>query len=117
MTFDEALSAAIEGERVRADDMQPGSYVDYHFNGWRRNFAGGASSGFTPTELDRAANWSIFEPEPKRDAWGRFPVPNSVVVTHNPSNERSWDSVMSDKERVEGGWRDKPARNKWGQPQ
>lgn len=113
MTFDEAMSAAVDGERVRAVDMQAGSYVDYHFNGWRRNFAGGASSGFNPTPHDRETEWEVYAPEPQRDSWGRFPIPNSVVETHK-TVELSWDEVFADKQRTEGGaWRT-IERDKWG---
>lgn len=64
MNFDEALEAAIVGEKVRAVDMQPGAYVDYPtpFNGWRINFPSGSSSGYTFKDHDKGVDWEIYEP-------------------------------------------------------
>lgn len=55
--LDRALSLAVCGYRVRAANMQPGAYVDYQFAGWRINFPGGSSSGWTPRDIDREAEW------------------------------------------------------------
>lgn len=105
MNMHDALSEAILGERVRSDRMQPGSYIDYHFNGWRINFPGGSSSGWTWREADEQAEWSIIEDEaePKRDAWGRplvdKPVDPQPVLVQN----------------AEGKWgAPRPVDNKWG---
>lgn len=77
MTLDEALTEAVCGARVRATNMQEGSYIDYNFNGWRINFAGGSSSGWTPRELDYASEWVEVpieapkpEPAPLKGGWG-----------------------------------------------
>lgn len=78
MTLDEALSEAVCGARVRATNMQPGSYIDYNFNGWRINFEGGSSSGWTPRDIDREAEWvevPIEAPKPApavKGGWGSF---------------------------------------------
>lgn len=74
MTYDEAFDAAVLGDRVRADNMGEGVYVDYNFNGLRINFPGGSSSGWTARDIDEAANWSIvpLASEIKRDSWGRI---------------------------------------------
>lgn len=58
-TFDleRALSLAVCGYRVRATNMQDGAYVDYQFAGWRINFPGGSSSGWSPRDIDREAEW------------------------------------------------------------
>jgi hypothetical protein len=96
MTLDEALSAAVVGERVRHTGMQPGSYIDYQFNGWRINFAGGSSSGWRQRDIDEAADWQIVE-EPEAiplDNWGR-PIDDTAKALPQ------WGT---------------PARNKWGQP-
>ncbi len=105
MTLDEALSEAILGARVRCVTMQPGAYIDYNFNGWRINFEGGSSSGWTPRELDEQAEWvevPIGQPKPL-DSWGRplvdKPVDPQPVLMQN----------------AEGKWgAPRPVDNKWG---
>lgn len=131
MTLDEALEAAICGSRVRATNMQPGAYVDYQFNGWRINFAGGASSGWHPTDIDRKAEW---EDVPigsstsfvMRDGWGQpivaeiksfgFHTRPAVELPVLVLGEKGWDEVFADKDKVDGGWADKPTRDSWGRP-
>jgi hypothetical protein len=97
MNFEEAVSAAILGDRVRPDTFTTAAYVDYQFNGLRIVYPSGSHSGFTPTDADKAANWVVvpfaselaelqfaeaplgepigvwgtFESKPKRDKWGR----------------------------------------------
>lgn len=84
MTLDEAQSEAVQGAWLTADHFGPGTYLSYNFDGWRINFKGGSSSGFSPRDEDRAADWRVCGPEPepqpaaskwgaptKRDAWGR----------------------------------------------
>lgn len=77
--LDRALSLAVCGYRVRATNMQPGAYVDYQFNGWRVNFPGGSSSGWTPRDIDKAAEWvevPIEAPKPEpvvKGGWGSVP--------------------------------------------
>jgi hypothetical protein len=138
MTLDEALEAAMLGDRVRASNMQPGSYVDYNFNGWRRNFAGGSSSAFTFTDHDREAEWCIVghsivdhptEPgvracelcgyvEPKRDSWGRVVGERHEETQALIDGARSPDEVRQwiDEERLGAAVDPGPTRNKWGQP-
>jgi hypothetical protein len=77
MTLDEALSEAVCGARVRATNMQEGSYIDYNFNGWRINFEGGSSSGWTPRDIDRESEWvevpiEAPKPAPAKGAWANF---------------------------------------------
>lgn len=78
--LDRALSLAVCGYRVRATNMQPGAYVDYNFNGWRINFPGGSSSGWTPRDIDKAAEWvevPIEAPKPApalKGGWGSLKV-------------------------------------------
>src|SRR5687768_10174787 len=42
--------------------MAPGSYVDYHFNGWRINHHAGGNSGYTFRDADKEAEWEIYTP-------------------------------------------------------
>jgi hypothetical protein len=113
MTFDEALSAAILGDKVRPVDMQPGAFIDYQFNGWRINMPSGSSSGYTLKEHDKTVAWELYvkpepvfvpspfvNPEPAiaaakrgRKAWvppsevndiGWHGNPNEVVIKSNP---------------------------------
>lgn len=129
MTLDEALSAAILGDRVRAVDMPEGVYVDYHFQGWRKNFPTGSSSGFIPMAHDATVAWEVVAlPEPKSvvsGKWGTGAVPNSVE-TVLVQTESGWGEA---KPAVAGGWGNvrtgesgvvrnepKPATDKWGRP-
>lgn len=126
MTLDEALEAAVCGSRVRAANMQPGAYVDYQFNGWRINFAGGASSGWHPTDIDREAEWEdVPIGPPPRNAWGQpvfseFDPAKHVGSSDEPGvlvlGEKGWGEVFADKTPVEGGWKDKPKTDGWGRP-
>jgi hypothetical protein len=116
MTLDEALEAAVLGERVRADTMQPGSYVDYHFNGWRRNFESGSSSGWHQTEADKAAEWSIFV-EPPKPALGKWGPP--VIKRPEPNQpadaDRRWGKLIAGTPpAIDDDI--PPPRDSWGRP-
>lgn len=109
MNYEDALSAAIQGDRVRHDRMQPGSYLDYQFNGWRINFEGGSSSGFSPREVDLFATWHVvpLPSEMKRDSWGR------PIQAEPPS----WDDVFADLQKTDNGSyvdAKQIERSKWG---
>lgn len=65
MKYREAFSEAVQGARVTAPTIQDGAYVDYQFAGLRIVYPSGSNSGFTPTEADEAAEWSIVDDEPK----------------------------------------------------
>jgi hypothetical protein len=70
MNIDEALEQAVCGEKVRAVDMAPGTYLDYHFDGFRINLAGGSSSGYRLKETDKAVAWEVYTPPaPAAPAW------------------------------------------------
>lgn len=86
--LDRALSLAVTGYRVRATNMQPGAYVDYQFNGWRINFPGGSSSGWTPRDIDREAEWVEVPIEAPKPA---------------PAVKGGWDDVFSDLRKTEHG--------------
>jgi hypothetical protein len=93
VNFAEARSEAVQGAWIRHDGMAEGSYISYAFSGLRINFPH-SSSGWTPSDDDLAADWTICGPtiEPtfegksfvevvddvakarasiKRDKWGR----------------------------------------------
>lgn len=83
--LDRALSLAVCGYRVRATNMQPGAYIDYQFSGWRINFEGGSSSGWTPRDIDKAAEWvevpiEAPKPEPVKSAWANFTPPAAPPI-------------------------------------
>lgn len=59
MTYDEAVSEAVQGARVTCDQIQSGCFVDYQFAGLRIVFPSGDHSGFHATDKQRAAEWSI----------------------------------------------------------
>jgi hypothetical protein len=84
MNMGEALSAAVDGEKVRAVNMAAGVYIDYHFNGWRINLPGGASSGWHSTEHDNV-EWEVYvKPEPQ--GWDMSAV--KPVVAPEPVKRR-----------------------------
>lgn len=118
--LDRALSLAVAGYRVRATNMQEGAYIDYQFSGWRINFPGGSSSGWTPRDLDRVSEWvevpietarpigEIIKPivadiEAKAKAnWG-FTPGAGTQPTPQPANVGKWGPPQ-------------PAKDKWGRP-
>lgn len=107
MTIDEALNEAILGSRVRAKGMQPGSYIDYHFNGWRINFPSGSSSDFvTQKETYADDEWEVIgeEPKPTLDSWGR-----PVIVG---ADWGAKPAIVFESNPGDPAW----VRNKWGQP-
>ena len=59
MTLDEALEAAVLGERVTSDTLQPGAWIEYNFAGWRKEWPSGSGCDFRPDDRDRAAEWRI----------------------------------------------------------
>lgn len=86
LTLDDALSLTVLGYRVRADDMQDGAYIDYNFSGFRINFPGGSSSGWSKRAHDETVDWRVIDepvvaPKPEAPKWGRA-IPNSVEVRH-----------------------------------
>lgn len=91
LTLDEALSATVLGYRVRADDMQPGAYIDYQFAGFRINFEGGSSSGWSRRPHDETVAWRVIDDAPvptinDRQKWGRAlrqpPQGDVLVMDH-----------------------------------
>jgi hypothetical protein len=76
LTLDEALSAAVLGDRVTCDLLPKGSYIHYEFNGWRHEFSHngriGSSSAWTPDETHSTVAWRVFDLKPPtKDKWGR----------------------------------------------
>jgi hypothetical protein len=104
MTFDEAYSEAIQGAWVRAVDMQPGSYISYNFNGLRINFEGGSSSGWTPRDRDRKAEWEICGPP-------EVPKPSGGLVRPG-----LWAKPETAKWGTTPTRNPEPQRDKWGRP-
>lgn len=87
LTLAQALEAAVLGYRVRAVDMQDGSFINYNFAGFRINFEGGSSSGWSRRPHDETVAWHVIdEPEPSKpeakpkDAWGRPNDPAYVAA-------------------------------------
>ena len=70
LTCDDALSLAVLGYKVRAEDMAEGTFVDYNFNGWRIHHAAGASSGWSQRTHDYSVNWHVL-PDEHYDAYKR----------------------------------------------
>lgn len=72
MNLSEALSEAVLGARVRHPTMQPGSFIDYAFNGWRINFPSGSQSGWRATCEEPVDGW-VIQPvgTPARSSWGQ----------------------------------------------
>lgn len=65
LTLDQALEAAVLGYNVRAVDMQPGAFINYNFAGFRINFEGGSSSGWSRRSHDETVAWHVIDdPEP-----------------------------------------------------
>ncbi|QJD54482.1 hypothetical protein P9A30_gp40 [Sphingomonas phage Lucius] len=93
LTLDQALEATVLGYRVRADDMQPGAYIDYQFAGFRINFPGGSSSGWSSRPHDETVEWHVIDD----------PEPVKVEMTFVTSKEQATRLAQHD-------------RNKWGQP-
>lgn len=98
MTFDEALSEAIDGARVRATNMQPGVFIDYQFSGWRINFPSGSSSGYSFKDIDKVSEWELWqEPEapklPERSPWlglTKPPAPKPVPTRLRRRGRPAW---------------------------
>lgn len=121
MTLDEALSAAVEGERVTAAHMAPGWFVDYPipFNGWYRNTPNGSRSQFIETEEDRAADWGVFDDIAAAEAKGFAAWNAGAELKANPyesmtPNYAAWvrGYVKSLSEEVAS--EDEPKRDAWG---
>lgn len=71
MTFDEIWPVVVDGGRVTCDRLGAGVFIDYQFNGLRINHPHGASSGFTGTDEDRAAEWREITDEDEAKAQAR----------------------------------------------
>lgn len=128
MTLDEALQAAVLGDRVTHDTLGNNAYVDYHFNGFeekqfRKHFAQHASCMFVINDDDRAANWRIEERDicanchgfVVTDGWGKHcgcePKPKTLSV-HTQIVGRALRPVANSV-----GWRNPVVeRDKWGRP-
>lgn len=66
MNYRDAMAAIVQGDWVRHDAMQPGSYIAHSFaDGPRINFPSGSSSGWTARDSDLEADWSVCGPEAK----------------------------------------------------
>jgi hypothetical protein len=64
MNFKDAMAATVQGDWVRHDKMQPGSYIAHSYSdGPRINFSSGSSSGWTAGDTDREADWTVCGPE------------------------------------------------------
>lgn len=64
MNYRDAMAAIVQGDWVRHDAMQPGSYIAHSFSdGPRINFPSGSSSGWSPRDSDLNAEWSVCGPE------------------------------------------------------
>lgn len=63
VSLDDALSLAVLGYSVRAVDMQEGSFIDYQFSGFRINFPGGSSSGWSKRPHDETVDWHVIDDE------------------------------------------------------
>lgn len=61
LTLDQALEAAVLGYNVRAVDMQPGSFINYNFAGFRINFDSGSSSGWRQRDHDATVEWRVID--------------------------------------------------------
>lgn len=91
MTFDEALSAAVDGELVRAVDMAEGTYIDYNFDGWRINLHAGASSGYRFKEHDKGVAWEVYvKPKPVNVGWGDFEPPKLAEPAPKRRGRKAW---------------------------
>jgi hypothetical protein len=77
MTYDDAMTKAILGFRVRHDGMTPRSYIYYNFNGFRIQFVfedgqkGSHSPWAGPYDADKEADWHVIGEE-KVEAWPDF---------------------------------------------
>jgi hypothetical protein len=73
MNFEEAVSAAILGDRVRPDTFTTAAYVDKAANWVVVPFASElAELQFAEAPLGEPIGvWGTFESKPKRDKWGR----------------------------------------------
>lgn len=78
MNWNEAFSEAILGARITAPTIQTGAYVDYQFNGLRIVFPSGSNSGFSPTDADKAAEWTVDTMDPPMVPLQDRPQPANV---------------------------------------
>lgn len=83
MTLDEATSEAVLGARVTSDSIQAGAYVYYNFNGLRIAFPCGSSSGWSPSDGQRAADWRFADAVP-------VGVAAAQVVARLDPNKGGW---------------------------
>ena len=110
MTYDEALSAAVEGMRVRCASMPEGGYVEHSFSRgflrcwpvekvedeWQRT-----QCDFRASEAETQAEWFELE-RPKVDSWGKPINPAAFAAEQTALREAPAEEV-------------KPQRSKWGQ--
>lgn len=110
MTYEEAMTHAIEGMRVRCTTMQSGCYVEHSFSrGYLRCWPvdrvedepSRTQCDYHPAEIERASLWAELE-RPKVDSWGK-----AIDVSFFTALAEQRDSA----EHTEV----KPQRSKWGQ--
>lgn len=108
MTHDEALEAAVLGDRVRAATMLAGQYVEHSFSrGFLRCWPVDTveeeprrtQCDYRASAEEEAAEWSIVE-RPKVDTWGK-PIDAAFFASLNAEREAPEAEV-------------KPQRSKWG---
>lgn len=133
MTLDEALSAAMVGDRVTADHMQPGCYVEHTFSrGYLRCWPvdkpedepNRTQCDFIAHDGDRAADWRVLEapkPAPKPNPWATpvtLPEPQPARIKAKMGGVRAGKSAaleMLSNAKAADQVPIKPA-NKWGGP-
>lgn len=99
LTLDDALSLAVLGYKVHAVDMQPGSFIDYNFAGWRINFDSGSSSGWSQRPHDATVEWRVIDDVHvnayKAAVAESFDEPEGLIVTQSPGlNSQAWGRAL-----------------------
>ena len=110
MTLDEALIECVAGQRITADHMQPGCYVEHTFGrGFVRCWPVAKAElepertqcDFVPKPEDIAADWSKVGdqyPKPLKGGWGALPshgvnvlsLPHKLVITPLDPRKGGW---------------------------
>ena len=110
MTYNEALSAVVEGLRVRCDSMQPGCYVEHSFSrGFLRCFPvdkvedepSRSQCDYIAHGDETTAEWHELI-RPKTDSWGK-PIDVTFFAAMTAERENPTHVEV------------KPQRSKWGQ--